>query len=84
VGPLAKEGKGWKSVKGTKHPLNVHWQSGTGNCNRAYHTMNFKEKGKDYAGVHKTEWDNCFKFGLLPYEKAPPRKPSPPPPTSPQ
>ena len=25
-----------------------------------------EEEGKDYAGAHKTEWDNCFKFGLLP------------------
>ena len=76
-GPLANAGKGWKSAKGTTHPLNVHWQSGMGNdnCNRAYHTMNFKENGKDYTGVNKTEWDNCFKFGLLP-----PRKQAPPPP----
>jgi hypothetical protein len=81
-GPLANKGKGWKSVKGTDHPLNVHWQSGTGNCTRKYHTMNFKEEDKDYAGVHKVEWDNCFKFNHLPDpdEKAPPRKPRPPPP----
>ena len=74
MGPLPKEGKGWKSVKGTKHPLNVHWQSGTGNCNRAYHTMRFEDK--DYAGVHKVEWENCFKFNHLPD----PRKQAPPPP----
>ena len=76
-GPRANKGNGWKSVKGTDHPLNVHWQSGTGNCTKKYHTMRFKDK--DYAGVHKVEWDKCFKFNHLPDEEAPPRKPPPPP-----